>query len=80
MKYETKPLCSGWMLSVGTVFLVLAPSAMAITGSGCGISPENPTVVLGLLGAAAGGLPWLRSRLRSMRRTKITHQSNTTEE
>ncbi len=34
---------------------------------GCVNSPENPTVVLGALGLAAAGMPWLRTKLRQWR-------------
>ena len=44
--------------------LLLAPDAFALQGL-CVNSPENPTVLLGLLGAAAAGYPMLRDRARS---------------
>lgn len=31
----------------------------------CNTSPENPTLILGLLGAGAASLPYLRHRARS---------------
>ncbi len=31
----------------------------------CQASPENPTVILGLLGAGAASVPWLRHRART---------------
>ena len=34
---------------------------------GCVDSPENPTAVLGALGLAAAGIPWLRTKLRLWR-------------
>ena len=47
---------------------MMAVPAMAQTG-GCTVSPENPTIVLGLLGAAAAGLPWIRAKIASTRRS-----------
>jgi XrtJ-associated TM-motif-TM protein len=32
--------------------------------SGCGDSPENPTVILALVGSSAAGISVLRNRLR----------------
>lgn len=46
-----------------TVMLASMP-AFASFG-GCVISPENPTFILGALGAGAAVLPWLQSRLKS---------------
>jgi len=39
---------------------------------GCVNSPENPTIILGLLGAVAAGAPWLRARVkaRAAKRTR----------
>lgn len=31
----------------------------------CTSSPENPTAILGLLGAGAASVPWLRHRART---------------
>jgi hypothetical protein len=45
--------------------LLLAPDAFATQGL-CVNSPENPTVVLGLLGAAAAGYPMVRERARGL--------------
>ncbi len=56
---------SRFLLSVAALSLAGIGSAWA-TG-GCVNSPENPTLVLGALGAAASGLPWLRARLGSRR-------------
>ena len=40
----------------------------------CLNSPENPTAILGLLGAAAGGYPWLRQRLKHWRDRKSRNE------
>ena len=45
--------------------LLLAPDAFATQGL-CVNSPENPTVVLGLIGAAAAGYPVVRERARGL--------------
>ncbi|MDE2236219.1 MAG: PExPT-CTERM protein, partial [Gammaproteobacteria bacterium] len=42
-----------------------APAAWAF--GGCVDSPENPTLLLALLGGAAAGVPWLRRKLKSRR-------------
>lgn len=42
--------------------LVLLP-VVAHAQTGCLDSPENPTVVLGLVGSAAGALVYLRGRI-----------------
>jgi len=48
------------------VFLGLASlAADAFALGGCVNSPENPSVVLGLLGGGAASLPWLRARIRA---------------
>ena len=41
-------------------------TGQAIALGGCVDSPENPSVVLGLLGAGAATLPWLRAQLRAL--------------
>lgn len=45
--------------------LLLAPGVFATQGL-CVNSPENPTVVLGLVGAAAASYPLLRERARGL--------------
>ena len=42
-----------------------APAAWAF--GGCVDSPENPTLLLALLGGAAAGVPWLRRQLKKRR-------------
>lgn len=44
--------------------MFLSSSAFASFG-GCVISPENPTLILGALGAGAASLPWLKAKLLS---------------
>jgi XrtJ-associated TM-motif-TM protein len=51
------------LVAVSGISLMAAGIAWA--QDGCVDSPENPTVVLGLLGAAAAGLPWLKARIAS---------------
>lgn len=45
--------------------LLLAPDVFALQPI-CVNSPENPTVVLGLIGAAAAGYPLVRERARGL--------------
>ena len=47
------------------LFLLVALPLHAQTG--CGDSPENPTVVLGLVGSAAALFPTIRARLKARR-------------
>lgn len=47
--------------------LVATTGAAYAQGGGCVDSPENPTAVLGLLGAASASVPWLRARWQSRR-------------
>jgi XrtJ-associated TM-motif-TM protein len=51
-------------------FSILAwlAAGTAVASADCTDSPENPTVVLGLLGAASAAVPWLRARWQSRRR------------
>jgi XrtJ-associated TM-motif-TM protein len=43
--------------------LIVMLPVMAHAQTGCLDSPENPTVVLGLVGSAAGALVYLRGRI-----------------
>lgn len=45
-----------------TVLMFISVPAFAAFG-GCVISPENPTLILGALGAGAALLPWLKATL-----------------
>ena len=56
------------------VALLFASPAWALQGL-CSHSPENPTVVLGLIGAAAAGYPALSARIRHFIKRK-THQQD----
>lgn len=47
-----------------TVLALLALPAIAHAQGGCENSPENPTLVLALIGSAATGVASLRRRLR----------------
>lgn len=51
----------------GLGLLVVTTAAAYGQGGGCVDSPENPTAVLGLLGAASAGAPWLRAKWLSRR-------------
>ena len=59
-----------------TAVSALGTSSAWATG-GCLNSPENPTLLLGLLGGAAAGLPWLKAQIAA-RRGKRT-ESETSE-
>lgn len=48
--------------------LLMASAGMAWAQGGCVDSPENPTLVLGLLGAGAAGLPWLKAQVAARRK------------
>lgn len=53
---------------VGAVlFFVGATAAWADDTGGCVDSPENPTVVLVLLGLFVASLPWVRQRIGAKR-------------
>jgi XrtJ-associated TM-motif-TM protein len=54
--------------------LLLASPAWALQGL-CSNSPENPSLILGLIGAAAAGYPALSARVRHFIRRK-THQQD----
>ena len=51
-------------------FLASTGAALADGPGGCVDSPENPTVILGLLGGAAAGLPWLKAQILSRRKAR----------
>jgi hypothetical protein len=56
-------------LSLSLAVVILSSSSAALAQSGCiDASPENPSVVLGLLAVAAAGLPVLRARLKNRSR------------
>ena len=50
---------------VAGISIAVAPAAWAF--GGCVDSPENPTLLLALLGGAAAGVPWLRRQFKKRR-------------
>jgi XrtJ-associated TM-motif-TM protein len=52
------------------VALTALAATPAFALGGCADSPENPTWILGLLGAAAAGAPWLRGKLSEWKRRR----------
>lgn len=52
---------------ISVLGLSLACSSAALAFGGCINSPENPTLLLALVGGVAAGVPWLRRRLKSRR-------------
>ena len=63
-----------WAMSLGLALLaILAVSQNAFAFGGCVVSPENPTLVLVLIGAVAAGLPFVRAHINS--RLKKTEAS-----
>lgn len=54
------------LLLWSVVFLSVAIPAHAQTG--CTDSPENPTIILALVGSAAGFISTLRSRVKARRK------------
>jgi XrtJ-associated TM-motif-TM protein len=67
---EMKRLISGLVQQAwlgGGVLMAGIACAHADTTGGCADSPENPTVVLTLLGLAAAAVPKVRARIRKFR-------------
>jgi XrtJ-associated TM-motif-TM protein len=60
----------GLLFVFALLFVAASSSLHAQTGSenGCPDSPENPTVVLGLVGSAGIGAGYLRQRIRQRRK------------
>lgn len=50
--------------AVAIVMMAWSFCGTASVLDGCVNSPENPTAVLGVLGLAAAGMPWLGTKLR----------------
>ena len=50
--------------NIGTVLLLLLFAAPVFAQSGCVNSPENPTALLALVGAAGGWVSYARARRR----------------
>lgn len=61
MKLKLTYLVTGTVTVAGAI---LALGGTAFAFGGCVASPENPTWVLAGIGAAAAGVPWLRSKLK----------------
>jgi len=47
--------------AIGLSLLTLSAPVFALNG--CVNSPENPTLILGLIGGAAATVPWIRTKL-----------------
>jgi len=60
--------------AMGLCALLLAPDVFAYQPL-CSNSPENPTLILGLLGGAAASYPVLRDRARSWLKRKSASRS-----
>jgi hypothetical protein len=58
------------LLIAVSLFAIGGRSAFAFLGGGCVDSPEDPTVVMALLGAGAAAIPFVWSRMRPRRNTK----------
>jgi XrtJ-associated TM-motif-TM protein len=56
-----------WLLGCGLFLLVALPLPAQ---TGCGDSPENPTVVLALVGGAGAAFSTLRTRMKARRGAK----------
>jgi hypothetical protein len=57
-------------IALGVLALSIAGTGAAWATGGCVNSPENPTLVLAMLGSAATGLPWARARLSAWRKQR----------
>ena len=56
---------SGLAWGLGCVWLWAPVLTQAATFPGCVDSPENPTLILGLIGAGVAGVPWGIAKLRA---------------
>ena len=63
-KFKLKAVIAVCAAVVG-ISVAAAPAALAF--GGCVDSPENPTLLLALLGGVAAGVPWLRRQLKRRR-------------
>jgi len=52
--------------AVGLSLLLLSTPVFALNG--CVNSPENPTLILGLIGGAAASVPWIRTKLAARKK------------
>ena len=50
-------------IAISAIAFSLTPSAVFAI-SGCVVSPENPSVILGLIGAGVAAFPFVRAHLR----------------
>lgn len=75
-RFEKSPLAPLWKrLSLPAAIALLFWGSTAFAQSGCDqFSPENPTLVLGLIGAGIASLPMIRSRIRNYRRSASTRE------
>jgi len=56
---------------VAVSFIVLASRSASAQGiGGCVESPEDPTIVMGMLGLGAAAVPMVWTRIKSLRRKK----------
>ncbi len=53
-----------------TLCALLATSSLANAFGGCVDSPENPTLILGLIGGAAAAAPWCLKKLQARRKKR----------
>lgn len=64
MKKPAATIAGSSLMLLTTSLMALSLPAFASFG-GCVISPENPTIILGALGAGAASFPWLKARLQN---------------
>lgn len=60
-------------LVAGLGMLMVVPAFAGGIG-GCVNSPENPTAVLGMLGGAVAGYPWLKAKVAERLRRRSPSQ------
>ena len=66
---QRKPGTSVLLLIAASFVMLTTKKAFGLIG-GCVDSPEDPTVVMALLGAGAAAVPIVWSRVRARRNTK----------
>ena len=61
-----------FFLKLSISFSLFCVSALSLAGSldGCINSPENPTLILGMIGLSGAITPWICSRLRRHRQRR----------
>ncbi len=67
MKTMVRISRNGLVRAALLTMVVLAVPVVAHAQTGCTDSPENPTAVLALVGAAGACMPYLRNKLRARR-------------